>query len=75
MRHLRDLLITIGDFILMCVLWLKDRFGEFTTYLGMLIIGLCTALFFPADLLKGALIFSMLLVGVLCISYRDKHRD
>lgn len=73
MRHLRALLATIADFITMIILWFVARFGEFTTYLGLLIVGLCLALFFPADLIKGVLIFGMVLAGVLCINYREKR--
>lgn len=74
MRHLRELLTTIADITVAIILWLMARFGEFTTYLGMLIIGLCLVLFFPADLIKGMLIFGMLFVGVVFINYKGKHR-
>ncbi len=73
MRHLRALLTNIADITVGIIRWLVGRFGELSTYVGLLIIGLCLFLFFPADLLKGVLIFGMVLAGVVFINYRGKN--
>ena len=75
MRHLRALLINIGDFLLRCLLWLKERFGEFTTYIGLLITGLCFLQgFMLEDPIKGWPLFFPFFISGLLIFHRQKRR-